>query len=401
MNGSFVFLTLFWLGILATLYSYVLYPALIDLLARDKRFWPEHWPEGRPLPRVTLLMAVHNEEAVLPDKFARLDELDYPPELLHIYIGSDASTDATNALSEAYAAERGQVRFFAFRQRRGKASILNDLAKAAIADCPAGPQHIFLITDANVMPEPNAVRELVATYAHPEIGLAEARLIPLGRRYDGISRSEREYIRREARLKYREGLLGGVMAGPFGGWYSLRSDFFCLIPPHHLVDDFYLAMCVFERGGKAVANLDARVYETVSHEIGEEFKRKLRIGAGNYQNLFRFWRMWFPPFNLRAWVLFSHKVLRWLIPLLLLLSFASAVVLWWMGMSLYGWAALGMLLLFAGLPLLDMLLNALGIHVLLLRNVHYFTAMNAALLLGFLRYLRGIKQGVWQPTKRI
>ncbi len=391
----------FWVGVLATVYSYAVYPALIGRLARGKRFWPERWPEGRPLPRVTILMAVHNEEAVLPDKFNRLDELDYPSELLHIYIGSDASTDSSNALAEAYASSRPGVRFFAFRQRRGKASILNDLAKAAMEDCPAGPAHIFLITDANVMPEPNAVRELVKTYAHPEIGLAEARLIPLGQRYDGISRSEREYIRREARLKYREGLLGGVMAGPFGGWYSLRSDFFCPIPAHHLVDDFYLAMCMFERGGKAVANLEARVYETVSHEIGEEFKRKLRIGAGNYQNMFRFWRMWFPPFSLRAWVLFSHKVLRWFIPFLLLLSMVSAVVLAWMGYGLYLWAAVGMALVFIGLPLLDMFLNALGIHVLILRNVHYFVAMNAALLLGFLRYLRGIKQGVWQPTKRI
>ncbi len=401
MSWTLFFQCCFWLGIIATVYSYVLYPLLVRYLASKERFWPKHWPGERPLPRVTILMAVYNEERVLPEKFQHLDALDYPAGRIHIFIGSDASEDQTNRLVKQYAASREGVRFFAFRQRRGKAAILNDLAAAALAEHPAGPDHLFFITDANVMPEANAVRELVAAYAHPEIGLAEACLIPLGPREDGISRSEQEYIRREALLKHREGLLGGVMAGPFGGWYSLRSDFFQPIPQHHLVDDFYLAMCVFEQGGKAISSLDARVYETVSHEMGEEFKRKLRIGAGNFQNMFHFWRMWFPPFTLRAWVLFSHKILRWIIPLLMLCSFFAAIGLWWQGASLYGWLALGMAAVVLGLPLLDMLLNALGIHLLLLRNIRYFVAMNIALLFGFFRYLRGIRQGVWQPTKRL
>jgi len=400
VSWNHIFQFLFWFGPAAIFYTYVLYPRLVALLAPRQPFWPEHWPADRPWPRVTLLMAVYNEEAVLPEKFKRLDELDYPDDKLHIFVGSDASSDNTNALVRQYADGREGVRFFAFRQRRGKAAILNDLAEAALAEHPAGPDHLFVITDANVMPEPNAVRALATTYAHPELGLAEAYLVPLDPAREGISRSEQEYIRQEARLKHREGLLGGLMAGPFGGWYSLRSDFFRPIPPHHLVDDFYLAMCVFEQGGKVVSNWKARVYETVSHEMGQEFRRKWRIGAGNFQNMMHFWRLWFPPSSLRAWVLFSHKILRWLIPILMLLSLAAGLYLCWEHRPLYCGMLAVALSVALGLPLLDLLLNALGIHLLLLRNLRYFIAMNVALLLGFFRYLRGVKQGIWQPTKR-
>lgn len=385
---------------LATFYSYVVFPLVVALLAPSKRFWPDHWQKDKPWPHVTILMAVYNEEKVLPEKFRCLDALDYPLEKLRIFIGSDASTDGTNALAEQYAAGREGVRFFAFQQRRGKSAILNDLAKVALEEYPAGPDHLFFITDANVMPDTNAVRDLVIPYASLEIGLVEARLVPLNLHKGGISSSEQEYIRREVRLKYQEGLLGGVMAGPFGGWYSFRSDFFRPIPQHYLVDDFYLAMCVFEQGGKAISCLNARAYETISHEIKEEFKRKLRIGSGNYQNMLHFWHMWFPPFSLRAWVLFSHKILRWLIPLLMVCSLLSALYLWWQGLVLYGWLALAVLLFVVVVPLLDMALNAFGIHVLILRSIRYFVVMNVALLVGFFRYLRGIERGIWRPTKR-
>ncbi|MEM7571494.1 MAG: glycosyltransferase [Bacteroidota bacterium] len=353
----------------------------------------QDWPE------VALLMAVHNEEFVLRQKLDASLRQDYPGEL-RLYIGCDNCTDDSWPILEDYM-QRYPKRVFASKnpRRMGKPKTINRLYAALDQD----DQHSVLwLTDASVIPANDCLGELVRPLlADPTIVLVDAQQLHTGIEADGISRSEDSYINREARLKQAESRKYGYLIGPFGGCYVLRAEYFSSVPDNFLVDDFYLCMAAYEKGGRGISAPRARAYEGVGQQLGDEFRRKVRIASGNWQNLIRFRRLWWPPIKSLNFAFFSHKVLRWWTPFLALLFISCLSLLafqfgnYWAQLALYG------IILVVVLPVsLDLILRLMGKHYLLLRNWRYFIAMNLALLLGFFRYLKGVKTNVWQPSKR-
>lgn len=389
-----------WASLLCILHTYAFYPLLLALLARKKRpnnmfFQPEDtWPG------VSILMSVYNEERVIQQKLESLASLSYPPGSLRIYIGSDHSNDRTNELVAGFATRYPHFSFYPFAQRRGKPGVINELAEQARRHWPAADHHIFVITDASVIMPPEVLLRMVRHFKNPEISLVDSHLVHTGFRQAGISRAEGRYISTEAQLKHLESILWGKMIGPFGACYAVRSSYFTAVPPNFLVDDFYIAMKVFEQGGKAINDLEAACYEAVSHEIAEEYRRKARISAGNFQNMAVFRQLWWPPFKPLNFAFFSHKILRWLVPFFLILALLSSAGLAWRGNLFY---QLLFCVLVGGVflaPLADIVLKQLKINFLLLRGAHYFIKMNLALLEGFFKYIKGIRSNVWEPTKR-
>ena len=192
----------------------------------------------------------------------------------------------------------------------------------------------------------------------------------------------------------------GMIAGPFGGCYALRSDWFCEVPSNFLVDDFYIGMRVLEKGGLIINDLEAVCYEAVSHELKEEFRRKARISAGNFQNLVTFPHLWWPPVKLPAFILFSHKILRWFGPFFMLIMIFVSGALAWAGFYLYQLIFLALVLGIFSVLSLDKILNKIGLNIFLLRSIRYFLMMNVALFMGFINFLKGIKHNAWEPPKR-
>ena len=388
-----IFLT----GFLSLVYTYLLYPLLMRLLARTTPC-----VAGEPLkewPEVTVLMSVYNEELVLRDKLESLAGSDYPTGKWRCLVGSDASTDGSVAILQDYAARDSRFEVFAFEERRGKPGVINDLADKALHRLGQREDHVFLLTDANVLLMPDTLRKLVRHFTRADIAVVDANMHSGATKEAGISRSEQQYISREVSLKHHEGKVWGTMVGPFGGCYALRTTYWTPVPSRFLVDDFYLTMRALERGGKAINDLEAVCVETVTHDVWVEFRRKSRISAGNFQNLATFAHTLFPPWTPLAFVFFSHKILRWLGPVFILAMLAGGFLLsrstsW--GLLLF-WSLTGSIL---ALPLADCLLQRLKLHWLPLRSASYFLAMNAALLHGFFKYLKGIKSNVWERTKR-
>jgi cellulose synthase/poly-beta-1,6-N-acetylglucosamine synthase-like glycosyltransferase len=388
----------FWLSFLALVYSYVGYPLLLRLLVGKRELETEQFTQEAELPQVSILMAVHNEEKVIREKLESLDHQDYPPDKLHIYIGSDNSSDQTNAIIEQFHTQRFQLHFTPYLQRQGKPGVINQLAQVAKERHAAGEDHIFIITDASVMLSPQVIRQLIKHFKHPNLAIVDAQMVHTGMTEIDISEAENNYISWEGQLKYYESVLWHKMIGPFGGCYALRSDFFVPVPDNFLVDDFYITLQAFRRGGLAIKEKKAICYEPVGHELKEEFRRKARISAGNLQNMFHFPGLWLPPFGLPNFPFFSHKILRWLGPIWLILLLLCAGLL----MSKPFYAVLFFLLVatYFGVPLLDEAMQRLNHNGTLLRNVRYFLMMNLALLAGYIRYFKGIKSNVWQPPKR-
>ncbi len=395
---SILLQVLFWLSAFALVYTYLLYPILLRFLSQGKTLDTEQFSTTDELPQVSILMAVHNEEKVIAQKLESLNEQDYPVDRLHIYIGSDNSSDQTNAIVGGFNQCKFNLRFLPFEQRQGKPGVINQLAELATAEEPQSPTHIFIITDASVMLSPQVVRQLVKHFKHPNLAIVDAQMVHTGMTEIDISEAENNYISWEGRLKYYESVLWKKMIGPFGGCYALRSDFFVPVPDNFLVDDFYITLEAFKRGGLAIKESKAVCYEPVGHELQEEFKRKARISAGNLQNMFHFPGLWLPPLGLPNFPFFSHKILRWLGPIWLILLLLCSGLL---SSNLFYASLFAMLCgLYFGIPLLDGILQRRQLNGALLRSVRYFLMMNLALLAGYIRYAKGIKSNVWQPPKR-
>ena len=365
--------------LLAVVHSYVVYPFLTLRAAerRKKNMADRHHPPAWP--PVYLLMAVHNEEAVLPTKLATLDQLDYPGDI-QFHIASDRSTDRTDELlTEWLATHPGRI--YPNAQRRGKPGSINDM----VAGLPPGG--IYLFTDASVMLRADTATELVRPLLlDPTIGLTDAVMVHTGVPGAGVGALEDRYIRSEVDLKVAESTLWRRMVGPFGGCWAMRAEAYRPVPDNYLVDDFYLCMAAYEKGWRGVTAQRALAYEGVGLRLGDEFRRKRRIGAGNWQNMVRFHKLWWPPTrDGLSYALFSHKVLRWLSPLLLLVGGGCLLAL----LLLYGnyWTA-------SAFVLLTVVVSAV------VPALRYFVAMNAALLLGMVDYLNGIQTNVWQPSHR-
>jgi cellulose synthase/poly-beta-1,6-N-acetylglucosamine synthase-like glycosyltransferase len=387
-----------WISLLALLHAYVFYPLLLKLLARKRKAHQVLFDDHGQWPDVHVLMSLYNEEQVIVEKLGSLLEQDYAGQI-HIWIGSDASMDQTNEIVQQYAQQHPGIHFFPFDDRQGKPGVINTLYEK-ISEKYSLEDALFLITDANVFLVPGVVRLLAGHFKDPAIGLVDARMVHTGMKEEGISKAEDQYISMEVWIKYWEGVLWGKMIGPFGGCYMLRAKYFRKVPSNFLVDDFYIAMKVFEQGGKAINELKAVCYEAVSHDIAVEYRRKKRISAGNYQNLLAFRSLWWPPVKTLNFAFFSHKVLRWWGPFFLILLLLGSGLLSISGSAFYQLLFFLLVICLIVVPLFDWILSRFHINWTPLRGIRYFVLMNLALLAGFWKFLKGIKTNVWQPTKR-
>lgn len=382
---------IFWCAALLLLHSYLFYPVLLRLLSSGKTQQQVTYLPADELPFISILLAVYNEEKVISQKIESTFHTSYPVEKIEWLIGSDHSSDATEAIISNYTKQFPQLRLVRFEKRTGKIGIMNELAKQAASK-------FLVLTDANVFFTKDTLYELVKHYKNPAIAMVAGNILNPVVKADGISRQERDYLFNENRMKYQEGILWGAMMGAFGGCYSLRKEFFIPTPPGFIVDDFFITMNVLQQKGKAINELKATCHEDVSNKVKEEFRRKTRIATGNFQNLGRFSDLLSPEKGAVAFAFWSHKVLRWIGPFLLIITYFSSFVLSFTS-DFFKTCCWIQTLLFA-VPLLDAMLRKLNIHFSGLRYISHFYVMNAALLNGFFNYLTGVKNNVWKPTER-
>jgi cellulose synthase/poly-beta-1,6-N-acetylglucosamine synthase-like glycosyltransferase len=395
---------LYWLSVFALVHSYFFYPLYRWFKYKNLRgsdsIKSNDVPAASPK-QVSVILSAFNEEVCILDKLDNLFELDYPDAKINFFIGSDGSFDETNALIKQYPAiEKSNWHFFPFTARRGKPAVLNELVEKAIALSGKSEEHLLLITDASVLMETDVVHKLSSKFDDSKIGLVDSFIANTNNSKKGIGIQETEYISIEAKLKQWESEDGGYMIGPFGGCYMLRSKYFKAVPENYLVDDFFIAMEVFKSGGLCINDLTAICKESNSSDILEEYKRKSRIAAGNYQNFLTFRDILWPPFNKLSFNYISHKVLRWFGPFFIVLCLLFSLTLGVFGNLFYFILFLMTVTLLMVIPLVDYYLEGLGLNNRYLRFVRYFVVVNIAFFKGFVRFLKGIKSGAWDPPKR-
>jgi cellulose synthase/poly-beta-1,6-N-acetylglucosamine synthase-like glycosyltransferase len=382
-----ILLVIFILSAYAIVHSYVVYPLWLLIFTPDKQPAKPQFTLEDNLPEVAILMAAYNEEKVIGEKIASVLDTTYPSQKITVYIGSDASTDRTNSIIEEYSKKYPQIKLVRFGGRTGKSGIINQLASEA-------KQAVFILTDANVIFKRETIFNLIRHFRNENTAQVAANIIKVSASNKGIASQEKSYIALENKIKYAESVRWNVIMGAEGGCYAIRRENFSPVPKNFYMDDFYITLNVIEQGKEIVFDKDAICNEDVPTQAEEEFKRKVRISIGNFQNLNRYKKLLW-KFNGISFSFWSHKVLRWLTPFLLIICFLSSVALMFHCKYFVILSALQLFGFFT--PVIDWLLN---INISLLRFISHFYLMNLALLKGFIVYMKGVDSNVWQPTKR-
>ena len=375
------------LGLIAVAaYPYVGYPVLLYLLSRRHS---EPAPQAtHEWPTVTLVISAFNEEAVIEDKIRNIRELTYPHDRLRVLIGSDGSSDATVQKAIPAAMGAPYIEITDFNTRRGKPAVLHDLIERAESD-------IVALSDANTMFEPGAIERLARWFANPLVGAVCGRLRLTSR--DSMDRSEVLYWRFETWLKARENRLGAVL-GANGGIYAFRRAAYVPIPPDTITDDFVIPMLIRTLGYHIVFDESAVATEEVAPKVAHEFTRRIRIGAGNLQALWRTQSLLRPSAGWTAFAYWSHKVLRWSAPLWLLVAILMSLLR--IQSPILKSVALGGAVVFASAAAGWFLERAGRTAPRILAAPYAFVAMNLALLIGGVQLLQGKNHARWSRTPR-
>jgi cellulose synthase/poly-beta-1,6-N-acetylglucosamine synthase-like glycosyltransferase len=301
---------LFWGSLGAIAWTHVGYPLAAAAAARLR---PRPVARAEQEPSVSVIVAAHDEEAVIGRRVRNLLELDYPAEKVEVVVASDASGDRTDELVEAAAAEDARVRLVR-AERGGKVAAQNRAVRETSGE-------ILAFSDANATWAPGALRQLVRSFADPQVAYVCGRLRL--ERADGSNR-EGAYWRYELWLRERESRLGSVTGGN-GSIYAVRRSEYVEVDPR-FGHDLSFPYLMVQRGRRAVYEPDAVAFEKPTPHLETEYRRKVRMFEHCWLITLR-GRMLrgLPPLYLAQMV--SHRLLRYASgPLHLVLLGASAAL---------------------------------------------------------------------------
>lgn len=373
------------------IYAYAGYPLLLLMVARRRTAAPPGSKSGRGYrPSVSILIAVHNEEQQMRELIDSLRSLDYPPAKTQILIVSDASTDRSDEIVSGYAG--AGVELLRLSERSGKT-----VAETAAADRLTG--EIIVHTDASTRISPGSLRELVAVFVDPTVGCASGQDVSVGSLENIETACEGHYVRYEMAIRHLETKVGGIV-GASGCFFATRSALHlgsALKPSHSR--DFASALHARQQGYRSVSVPAARAYVLRTSSLREEYRRRVRTATRGIETLWDTRRLLNPfEYGGFAWMLLSHKVLRWCVPWCLLTSIAVSTAL------LAGTAGAEVLLLGTAIACLA---GGMGWVSALRGQIPAPLAIPAHALIcqfaaahALVRFLSGDRNATWRPTCR-
>ncbi|HZZ77495.1 MAG TPA: glycosyltransferase [Gemmataceae bacterium] len=369
----------FWICVGIVAYTYIFYPIVLVILNALVRGAGGSAAHSATAKSVSVLLPVYNEEQNLP---RRLDELKrmLPETGGEIIVISDASTDRS-----ADIAREAGVRVIEMPTKSGKAAALN--AAAALA------QHEFLVfADARQRWADDAMARLIENFADPTIGAVSGDLMLESA--PGVLAGVGLYWRFEKWLRKQESRLGSQV-GVTGAISAVRRNLFVSIPPGTLLDDVYWPMHVVLQGHRVIHDERAKAYDRLPDKPKDEFRRKVRTLAGNFQLLTLLPVSALLPWSNRVWWQWiSHKLMRLIVPWALLGMFVSSFLLrediytifFWVQTAVYGIALLGVI-------------PALGRTLRLLGAAGSFLVLNAAAWVAFWVWITGRAGTSWHKVQ--
>jgi cellulose synthase/poly-beta-1,6-N-acetylglucosamine synthase-like glycosyltransferase len=370
---------IFWGSLSIIVYSYVGFPLLVALRAW---LWPAPVKRATHTPRVSVVLAAHNEAQVITRKLDNTLALNYPRECLEMVVASDGSDDDTADLVAKYAAP--QVKLLRL-PRGGKNRALN----AAVA---AARGEILVFTDADAMFRLDALRHLVAPFSDPQVGGVAGDYRHATNVVEGAN--ERSYWDFERRLKGWQSCADS-MTSAWGPIYAIRRSLFKPIPAG-VTDDYFISAQVLAAHRRLIFEPRAAASGPVATSTQAEFRRKVRIISAGLRGVWEMRALLNPlEYGLLAVQVFSHKLLRRLMVIPLLLLGISAPALWQSGWF-YRLITLGQLVLHGAAALGFLLRGTHWGQSKLLRLPFFFDMVYTAAAVALVALLRGARHDMWE-----
>jgi cellulose synthase/poly-beta-1,6-N-acetylglucosamine synthase-like glycosyltransferase len=374
----------------AALFAYALfiYPAILWLLSRLTPA-PKAWADPPQWPTVTILVPAYNEEDSIAGTLESLLALDYPVDRREIIVMSDASTDRTDEIVQGFAA-RG-VRLVRMPVRKGKTAAENHTLQLVTSE-------IVVNTDATIRIPAGSLRPLLRVFQDPTIGAASGRDVSVGDLTAEGNAGEGGYVGYEMSVRALETRLGGII-GASGCLYAIRRRLVDAAFPEALSRDFASPLRARMLDTRTVSVDEALCLVPRTRSLQAEYRRKIRTMLRGLNTLWHLRSLMNPVrYGRFAWMLVSHKLVRWL------------------GFLTLPLAPIGMLLLAANHPWAAALvvLGALGLGagVLALRSgenrpvpkpfatAGFAVASAVAGLIAWQKFFQRASAATWEPTRR-
>jgi cellulose synthase/poly-beta-1,6-N-acetylglucosamine synthase-like glycosyltransferase len=337
---------------------------------------------------VSITVPAYNEEGQIAGALDSLLALDYPSDRMQIVVVSDASSDRTDEIVRSYAA--GGVHLLRQPERRGKTAAENMAAGVLTGE-------IVVNTDASIRIHRGSLKHIVAPFRDSRVGLASGRDVSVGTAEGDANKGEAGYVGYEMWIRDLETRVSGIV-GASGCFYAIRLPLHRLELPESLSRDFAAALNTREHGYRAISVRDATCTVPRAGSLRKEYRRKVRTMMRGMETLAHKRALLNPfRFGLFSWMLFSHKICRWLVPWVGVLGVVGLAML----SPERPWAA-GLVLLF----LLHVFLAVAAWRSSRERlprilAVPAFAVMgNVAAIHATIRALHGDRDATWEPTRR-
>ena len=302
-------MTFLLISILVLAYTWIGYPTILLLL---RAIFGRSIIRGDGRPSFSVIVAVHNEEAQIAAKLENCLGFDYPQEYLEIIVASDHSTDATEQIVEDFGRHDPRVRLIRSEGRAGKTGVQNLAVEAARGD-------ILVFTDAETRAWSNLLEQIAEDFADPAVGLV-APVVHFGQFENPVSKGQSAYWRYELLLRQLESDIG-TLATSSGSALALRHELYRPVPLQY-GDDCIIPLDVRLQGYRVLQDPRAIVYDQMAHSIEGELRARVRMTARNWTGTFARARLLNPlRFPGTSWGLVSHKLMRWMTPMFLVVLF--------------------------------------------------------------------------------
>ena len=384
MDIKTISMAVFWFSIAALAYTYVGYPLLVFFVAslRPRRHCAETFE-----PSVSFIITAYNEERDIAAKLENTLALDYPKDRLEVIVASDCSSDSTDEIVQSFAA-RG-VKLYRQPQRFGKTTAQNSAVERAQGE-------VLVFSDATTMYQPNVVRAMVRNFSDSSVGSVAGRLIYVDPTGSSVGRGAVSYWNYEVFLRRQESRACSLI-GTSGCMYAVRkSAYLPLYPEAH--GDFLIATKMIQQGLRTVFEPDAVCIEETNRLVDNELRMRVRVITQTLNDLWQH-RAMMNPFRsgFYAVQLFSHKVMRYLVPLFLMGALVSCGVL--ASTSLIYQLMFTIQLICYGCAVAGLILEKFGWRSQLLAFPQYFVLTNVASVLALYKLARGERYARWEPIR--
>lgn len=376
--------TIFWISAVALFYAYIGYPLLVYFISR---LFPKQIERAEFEPFVTVLITAYNEEKALRGKLENTLEIDYPKEKLEILVASDCSSDKTDEIVKEFAAKN--VKLHRQTERLGKTMAQNAAVEKATGE-------IVLFSDATTMYKRDVLGAILPNFADQTVGCVAGKLVYIDESHSPVGKGAKSYWNYETFLKEVESRACSLI-GVSGCLYAVRKSAY---QPMYAeaCSDFLICTILYRQGLRSVYEPNAVCTEETNRQTDKEMRMRVRVISQTFTDLWRNRSMLNPvKIGFYAIELISHKVIRYAVPLFLILMFFSSMIL---AFTSTIWVIIFALNIgFYTAAVFGLILEKIEKPVRMLAIPLYFVLTNLASLIGFYKFLRGERYAFWEPIR--